>query len=49
MQPGSIEPQNRNINRKRKIIMEMSENFTTRPSNLGGVVFLTWILILITS
>jgi ElaB/YqjD/DUF883 family membrane-anchored ribosome-binding protein len=36
MQPGSIEPQNRHINRKRKMIMEMSENFTTRPSNLGG-------------
>jgi ElaB/YqjD/DUF883 family membrane-anchored ribosome-binding protein len=36
MQPGSIEPQNRNINRKRKMIMEISENFTTRPSNLGG-------------
>ncbi len=36
MQPGSIEPRNRNINRKRKMIMEMSENFTTRPSNPGG-------------
>jgi ElaB/YqjD/DUF883 family membrane-anchored ribosome-binding protein len=36
MQPGSIEPQNRHINRKRKMIMEISENFTTRTSNPGG-------------
>jgi ElaB/YqjD/DUF883 family membrane-anchored ribosome-binding protein len=30
------DPSTRNVNRKRKMIMEMSENFTTHTSNPGG-------------